>query len=44
MLELAIVFAAGIVTGVVYHAKLQPIVARAWAWIRSRFAPDGTGG
>lgn len=44
MIELAVIFGAGVVTGVVYHAKLQPYVARAWAWIRSRFAPDSTGG
>ena len=43
MYDLALI-AAGIVIGVVYHAKLQPLVARAWAWIRERMAPDSTGG
>lgn len=36
MIELLIAFGAGVVVGVVYHAKLQPYVARAWQWIRSR--------
>lgn len=28
--------AVGLVVGVVYHAKLQPYVARAWSWLKDR--------
>ena len=44
MIELLIAFGAGIVTGVVYHARLQPLVARAWAWLKGKIGPDSTGG
>ena len=36
MLENLIWLLAGLVVGVVYHAKLQPYVTRAWAWIQAK--------
>ena len=38
MLTNLIIFAAGIVVGVVYHAKLQPYVTRAWTGLKDWLA------
>ena len=48
MIESLIWGAAGLIVGVVYHAKLQPYVARGWAWLQAKFGgirpnPDGEG-
>ena len=34
MFENAIYLGIGFVVGVVYHAKLQPYVTKAWTWIK----------
>lgn len=38
MLTHLLSLAAGVVLGVVYHAKLQPYVTRAWTWLKDRYA------
>lgn len=38
MLDVVVIFTAGVVVGVVYHAKLQPFVAKAWSWLKSKFS------
>ena len=43
MIEI-LIFAGGVVVGVLHHAYLQPLIAKAWAWLRDRIAPDSTGG
>lgn len=48
MLELAIAFAGGVITGVAYHAKLHAPVMRLLAWARKQlgrmgFGPDAGG-
>lgn len=39
-----LIFAAGVIVGVVYDKFLQPYVTRAWDWLKSKMAPDSTGG
>lgn len=36
MIENLFWLAAGVVVGVIYHAKLQPYVAAAWVWLKSK--------
>lgn len=43
MYEIALI-GGGVILGVAHHAYLQPRLAKAWAWIRARLSPDGTGG
>jgi len=35
MIENLIWLAVGLVVGVIYHAKLQPYVSRAWTWLKA---------
>jgi hypothetical protein len=41
MIENVIYLGIGLVVGVVYHAKLQPYVAAAWAWLKAKAAAHG---
>lgn len=43
MIEI-LIFAGGVIVGVLHHAYLQPKLVKAWAWLRARMAPDSTGG